>query len=106
MLTAIIINSFAIIGLHYATYYELNKDGKPCNKMALWFLRYYSEKYLPEQLQKPIIGCPQCMGSIWGIVGFVWGFGCTLPGLYTLPVYILAVSCVNLLISSTIEWLR
>ena len=57
----VLLNSFACLGLHVSA-----SEGMILNR-----IKNCLELNLSEWLFKPLIGCPSCMGSIWGIVGFV-----------------------------------
>lgn len=103
VLIVALITAFYIVGLHRATYYELDREGKPCEKMVLWFIRYYAEKHIPFGLHKPIISCPTCMASVHGlfVVYFydyinVWGYGTTC-------LFIFMVSSISTIINNLAE---
>jgi len=58
----LIFNSLAILGLHYTT-----RGGQ-----ILYFLTHVANKVLGldgwhAQLKKPLLDCPTCMASIWGV---------------------------------------
>jgi hypothetical protein len=103
LLTESLITSLFIIGLYNATGYELDKWGKPIEKHILWWFRYYVEKYIGETLGKPLILCPQCMASFWGVIiyfsAFHHGYNDVLGCLLFIPI----VSALNWFIYNLIE---
>ena len=111
-ITLIIITSLFINGLHWATYYELNgiwasKDGmkrNPDESNALWFLRYYPEKWFPSFIHRPLISCVQCMASVWGSL-FYWGHfhTITIESVIMWVVFVMCVSAMNMVINKLIE---
>jgi len=66
ILLVLLLNSFAIIGLHHAMQYDA-VDGKVFNKQLLWWVKYYAEKYLGDHWSKPFGGCVVCMASVWSL---------------------------------------
>ena len=68
----LIFNSLFIVGLYKSMDYEIDENGKPCNRMILWFIPHYT-KWLPEVIQTPLYNCIKCMASIHGFYIF-WYF--------------------------------
>jgi len=74
-----LLNALVIIGVHKAT--GPGEVGESIGKFA--------EKELPWWINKPTIGCPPCMASVWGTLMF-WTIG---PRDWkTYPFYVLALS--------------
>lgn len=87
LLCLLVLNSLAIIGIHNATYYELERSIKhirdavhskglkeietfhPTNKRILWFIPYYTQ-WLPEIIRTPLYECIKCMASVHGFYVF------------------------------------
>ena len=101
-----VITSLAIIGIYGATSYELDKDGNPTEKNVLWFVRYYVDKIIGEPFGKPIILCPQCMASVWGLAFRFIVFRHSINSVHDIwfaVVFILIVSTLNRMILNTVE---
>lgn len=118
----LIFNSLIIQGLWHSSTFEWKQTihiiptGKRMRKedidmeynMILWWVRFYSLKYIGAKWSKPIITCPTCMASLhstyfyWLIV-FPLSFNSEiLPALVIYPMYILALAGLNtILISKT-----
>lgn len=94
-LTESIITSLAIVGIYNSTQYELDKDGNPTEKNILWFVRYYVDKYIGEPLGKPIILCPRCMASFWGVVFYFAIFRHSIDNIFGFVVFVFVVSALN-----------
>ena len=106
MLIEAITTSLSIIGLYYATSYELDSKGNPTEKNVLWFVRFYVDKFIGEPYGKPFILCPQCMASFWGLVFYFGVFRHSCNGVHDggmVIVFITVVSALNKLIQTTIE---
>lgn len=109
----IIITSLFINGLHWATYYELHRvnvgkdyfrmERNPNESNVLWFLRYYPEKYFPPFIYKPLIGCIQCMSSIWGSLFYWWTYPITIESVVQWVVFVMCVSATNMVINKLID---
>ena len=71
---------------------------------ALYFIPKYLGK-LPNWVTKPMYDCPPCMASIhwWPYLVF---YGLTVDQLKFIPVYILALSGMNVLFNSVINYLE
>lgn len=81
MLVELLIIAFVCNGLAIATY-----EGMVLYKPYVWL-----EKKLPKFLFKPLIGCVNCMASIWGTtIHFIMG-----GSLITWPLVILSAIFVN-----------
>ena len=74
-LILLLFNVLVIVGFHYATGYELDRDGKPTSKMALWWIKYYGLKYIGETWMKPISECVICMASVHSTYVYLPVFG-------------------------------
>lgn len=87
-----VLNSFAIIGLWTA-----------CKPDML--LSFVGDKLhgLSSYMQKPLYLCPPCMASIWGSVWFAVLFALGLVNPFFYPLYILAVSGLNVVLKWFIE---
>ena len=102
-----LITSLSITGFYYATNYELDSKGNPTEKNLFWFVRYYVDKIIGEPWGKPIILCPRCMASLWGIVFRFGVFGHCINGIRDIGmvvVFIMVVSSLNGLIQKLSEW--
>jgi len=102
-----LITSLSIIGFYYATHYELDKNGNPAEKNLFWFVRYYVDKIIGEPWGKPIILCPRCMASLWGIAFHFGVFGHRINGVHdvgVVVVFIMMTSALNGLINKLMEW--
>jgi hypothetical protein len=104
LLTESLITSLFIIGLYNATSYELDKNGNPTEKNILWFVRYYVDKFIGEPIGKPIILCPRCMASVWGVLFYFGVFQHYNINILWCVVFISVVSALNSLIQRIIEW--
>lgn len=71
------------------------KEGMIFGKLGEWI-----EKKLGEYWSKPLIGCPVCMPSIYGSIGFL--IFITNP-LYIWPVYVVTMVGANYIISQLIS---
>lgn len=77
------------------------------SKEILWFIKYYSEKWIGDKWTKPICGCVICMASLHSLL--VWiPIYCMMEfhpvHLYFHAVYICALAGFNYLITS-VRWL-
>ena len=91
MLIEAITTSLSIIGLYYATSYELDSKGNPTEKNILWFVRFYIDKFIGEPYGKPFILCPKCMASFWGVVFYVGVFHHRFNNIMDVVVFIVFV---------------
>jgi len=66
ILLLLIANSLYIFGIYTATDYRIDTEGRPCDKMALWWLSYYTERAIGPWWSKPLFLCPACMASVHG----------------------------------------
>lgn len=110
-------NALIIIGWNKATYFEWNEKelraysvadryfystarSSITDKMVLWKLRYYAEKYLGEFWSKPFFTCPTCMASVhstyfyWAVMPF------TLHSLIIYPFYIVGLAGLTSIINN------
>lgn len=92
-----LITSLAIIGFYNATYYELDKEGNPTEKNLFWFVRYYVDKYIGKPWGKPIVLCPRCMASVWGITFYFVVFGHRINDIRDIGMVIVFVMMVSTL---------
>jgi hypothetical protein len=110
----IITTSLFIVGLHWSTHYETHRvdvgdnyfriERNKDESNILWFLRYYPHRWFPSFIYKPIIGCVQCMGSIWGVPIYFWTHpSITIESCVTCVVFVCAVSATNMVINKQIE---
>lgn len=65
MLTTLFVHAFAIMGI-----YGLFSDG-----MLLGYFGNIVRFYVGEFWSKPLVDCPPCMASVWGIVPAIIMFG-------------------------------
>lgn len=84
--TLLLTNSLYCIGLYKACQVAFNIDDEPNHgviedsKMILWWVRYYSYRYLGKFWTKPVCDCPPCMASLhslyvfWPLVIYFYGF--------------------------------
>lgn len=80
-LLVLIVNSFAILGLHYAFSYDYIMDGgkeKIVDKNFLWFVSFYAKKIFGRHWSKPIATCVVCMASIWSLPIYTYAYGIDL----------------------------
>lgn len=77
--------------------------------MILWFIRYYSLKYIGDYWSKPIITCPTCMASIHSTY-FYFSYVAINNSdesistiLIFYPAYVIALAGLNTLITSFID---
>ncbi len=63
----------------------------PGSKMALWWLRYYGDKYLPWYITKPLYDCPLCMGGLHSIYPYFITYGFSMESLIQWTIYFPAV---------------
>lgn len=72
----LILNALEITGFYIATWYKQAdpKDHQPEEetKMAFWWVKFYSLKWLGPFLSKPICTCPPCMASLHSL--WFWMF--------------------------------
>jgi len=99
-----IITSLIIIGIYYATSYVIDSNGNPTEKNAIWFVRYYVDKWCVEWIAKPIITCPKCMSSVWGVIAYFLLFRHGIDDLYYVVPFVCAVSAINNLFYKILEW--
>ena len=94
ILTLLVINSFLCRAIFNAA-----SEGQ-----ILYFLPKYLHK-LPDFITKPLYDCPACMASVhwWPYAIF---HGLTVDQLKFIPVYILALSGVNVVLNSLINYLE
>lgn len=107
LLLIALLNAFVIIGFYLATQYETEKDyyentKRIKDKMILWFIGYYGDKYLPKLLRKPLYDCIPCMASIHSVYVYWLFMDWTLLNLYAYPIYILALSGITFFIYNLI----
>lgn len=97
-LAHMVLCAFAIIGLHTAT-----DEG-----MILYAPTEWLFKRIPRWAFKPLFGCPPCMASFWGTLGFVALEPITLdlPTLCVWVAYVCGVSGMNKLIYTLINPLK
>ena len=116
----LILNSFVIQGLYRSAMFEWQEiileipQGREMQtkyidkkyNMILWWIRFYSLKYIGLKWSKPIITCPTCMASLHSIY-FYWllvypyAFNSNLiKSIYIYPLYILALAGLNSYITS------
>ena len=81
---AIVLNSFACLGVHCLT-----REG-----MLMYNVADYIRSKVGEFICKPLFDCPPCMASVWGLLGWFY----LEPGLAIVP-YMLVLCGVNALIS-------
>lgn len=62
----IFITSFAILGINYATDYDL--ESPHTFKNVLWFLKLYCTRLIGEYWTRPLFGCVVCMSSFYSIL--------------------------------------
>lgn len=67
MITQLVLASLFITGLYTLCLYEVERS-KFLSKQPLWFLAYYSRKWIGEYWSKPLFTCNVCMSSFWGAV--------------------------------------
>lgn len=75
--------------------------------MILWFVRYYSLKYIGDKWSKPIITCPTCMSSFHSTY-FYFGYYFLMSGItemnFILYVpYVFTLAGLNTLVTSLID---
>jgi len=65
-------NSLEIFGFHYACKFERDPRNKVWedSKEILWFVKFYSEKWLGEKWSKPVCNCVICMASLHSLI--IW----------------------------------
>jgi hypothetical protein len=69
MILQILLNSFIIWGVFYATRYEYSEiERKVTRNEILGFVKKYGDVILPLWLRKPLYDCPMCMASFWSIM--------------------------------------
>ena len=116
----LILNSFVIQGLYRSAMFEWQEiileipQGREMQtkyidkkyNMILWWIRFYSLKYIGLKWSKPIITCPTCMASLHSIY-FYWllvypyAFNSNLiQSICVYPLYILALAGLNSYITS------
>ena len=78
MLTTLFIHAFAIMGI-----YGLFSDG-----MLLGYFGNMIRIYAGEFWSKPLVDCPSCMASVWGIIPSLIMFGINPTAL----VYVISLS--------------
>ena len=96
----LLINSLYIVGFHKACDYEYDVHLKPINKMAMWWLPYYT-KWLPQFIKTPLYDCMKCMSSIHGFY-FFWffkEFSFTLENVIIYIFYTFALTGLNTIIN-------
>lgn len=122
LILLLILNSFYIQGLFRSAMFEWKSNFmyKPNRKnmvlqnidkqynMILWWIRYYSLKYIGDKWSKPIITCPTCMASFHSTY-FYFGYAYwnnTINSIETFiiyPAYILILAGLNTMITSIID---
>lgn len=85
-------NCLYIYGIYTVTDYKLDDKGQPCEKMALWKLSYWSEKYLGAWWSKPLFLCPTCMASVHGAYFY---FIFSEKNILLFPFYIVILAAIN-----------
>lgn len=81
----------------------LLEDFDASSSMALGYVGYVVEKFLPAFIHKPLLSCLTCMGSVWG-VAFLFAYWCSLGNpertifIIGAPVYVIALAGLNTLI--------
>ena len=118
----LIVNSLMIQGLYRSSTFEwktivmnnlsskqmkLSLIDKQFN-MLLWWVRYYSLKYIGKKWSKPIITCPTCMASLhstyfYWIVGYPYFAHSLIMAVVLYPMYVLALAGLNTFITSVID---
>ena len=90
----LILNALIITGVYTVTWYKQadTEDHEPeeHSKMALWWVKYYSLKYLGEFWSKPVCTCPPCMASLHSL-WFWFFFPFSLKMLVVYLMYMLAL---------------
>ena len=92
ILLLLIFNSLVIIGFNRITEYGLDVDRKPVDKDILWFVRWYSLKWIGRTLSKPICTCIVCMSSLHSVYVFWFVYDFTLINLYLWGIYMLSLA--------------
>lgn len=98
MIELLIINSFACYGFWNAA----NYDNETKEKGILWFIPYVFGCF-PWWVRKPLYDCVSCMASIHSTYFYFYYYDITADNLIQYPLYILALSGVNILLSETID---
>jgi len=88
----LILNALVIIGFNRITEYGLDVNRKPVDKELLWFVQWYSRKWIGEWWSKPICTCPVCMSSLHSLYVFWFAYDFTLYNLYLYALYVLALA--------------
>lgn len=87
----LLLNLLVIVGFERITQYGYDVDKKPVDKEALWFVRWYSKKWLGG-FSKPICTCIVCMSSLHSTYVFWPHFSFGWYNLYLYGVYVLALA--------------
>jgi len=95
--TILTLNFLLILGLNRTSEYGLDVDRKPIDKDMLWFIRWYSVKWLGKWWSKPICTCVVCMSSLHSVYIFWFAYDFTLHNLYLYTIYVLALAGIGAL---------
>lgn len=76
MISQIIITAFTIWAFYALTRVKFSLiENKFTQKSPLWFIKWYGDKKLPQDISNLIYDCPKCMAWLWTIgLSFVFGF--------------------------------
>lgn len=88
----LILNFLALLGFNRITEYGHDVNKEPVDKEFLWFIRWYSIKWLGKTLSKPVCTCVVCMSSLHGLYVFWFAHDFTLHNLYIYGIYTLALA--------------
>lgn len=87
-----IINSLFIFGLYKITDEDMILEG-----VGIWLT-----ETLGSYWSKPVINCPPCMASLWGIFGYLLMSNYLVVCWYLLPVWCICLSGFNYLVSEIV----
>lgn len=118
LLLLLVFNSLVIWGWYIATSYDeevMTEELKPqmgfirkrelliVDTNIFGFIKKWGDLHIPYWLTKPLYNCPPCMASIHSTYVYWFFMPFELHSLYIYPIYILALSGLNYIISEKIS---
>jgi len=111
------LRALAIAGLWRAAYFPLLPSPDPrgwprrfpliavdrVHAGVLWPLRYLAERYLPHQLQQPLITCAACMATVYGPLPYFLLLGTGTQALLLYLIYWPALSAAGITVATYVN---